>query len=262
MKKFYKEFVIYDSKDFPIHPLTIKLKEYSLITKRIDLLSVFVENITKEKELKKIIKDYNYKEFPLKRDKIPPQNYNNVSIYNELIISRRGPSNKKCIVIKPGISFGYDHPATILTLKKLLNYKELYQNKRALDVGTGSGILSLVMAKLGAKKVIGLDICPYVVEEAINNVRKNRIKFKKVKVILKDISALKKNFSFIVANVPFNVHKLVSNNVKRLLSKGGALLLGGIMKESVWLIKKIYSDFQEIDFETLDDWSVILLKYT
>lgn len=259
MKGFYKEFVIYGGENFPIQPLIGKVRNLNFLIKRHDLLSVFIKNIREERELKKIIKGYNYKEFQLEKDKVPIQNYRNISV-DELIIRRKGPPDRRSIIIGPGISFGYDHPATILTVKKLIYYKSLFKDRRVLDVGIGSGILSLVMAKKGAKKVIGVDICPFVIKEAIKNVRKNHIKFKRIKVILKDVSALKQKFSFIVANVPINVHEVVSNAVKRLLLRDGAILLGGIMKENIRDIKKIYNDFNEVDLETLENWSVILLK--
>lgn len=259
MRDFYKEFIIYTNKNLPIKQLIKEIKHLPFIIKRNDLLSIFVKNIDEEKILKTLLAGYNYKEFSLKKDETPSQNFKSLEL-GEIAFKRSGKANKKHIVIAPGISFGYDHPATILTVKKLLSLKNLYREKRILDVGIGSGILSLVMVKQGAKKVIGLDICPFIVKEAIKNVRKNNIKFKRIEVLFRDISLLKKKFFFIVANVPLNVHEIISGSIKRLLEKDGFFLLGGIMNNNIETIKKIYNEFNDIDIDFLEDWAIVLLK--
>lgn len=259
MKSFYKEFVISNDKNILKSQLIGKIKYFPFVIKRSDLLSVFVKNKKDEERLKKILTGFNFKEFLLKKDVVPPQNLQKIRI-DGLVFKRSGMVSKNHIIITPGVSFGYDHPATILMIKKLLNLSEFYKGKRILDVGAGTGILSLVMVKKGAKKIIGLDICPFVVKEAMKNVKKNHIKRKKIQILLKDISLLRKKFSFVVANVPINVHELVSTSIKKLLYKDGFLLIGGIVKSNIENIKKIYNDFKILEIDFLEDWSVILLK--
>jgi ribosomal protein L11 methyltransferase len=260
MKGFIKEFILYANESLPIQLIINEIRKFPFILKRPDILSIFVKNEKEENEVKTILTPYSYKEFLLKKDEIPSQSLKSFKI-SDITFKRRGESNNKSIIITPGISFGYDHPATILTIEALLKHKELFINKRVLDVGIGSGILSLVMLKSGAKKIIGIDICPFVVNEAIKNIRKNKIKFKRVRVFLKDISLFKKKFSIIVANVPINVHGLISKSVKALLENDGYLLLGGVMRGDIYKLTNIYNEFQIINMESFDEWITIVMKH-
>lgn len=259
MKDFYKEIVISNNENLANSHLIEKIKHFPFIIKRDDLLSIFVRNVEDEKRLKKLLNGFSVKEFVLKKDIVPPQNLNDIKI-NGLIFKRSGKVSKNHIIISPGIAFGYDHPATVLIIRKLVQFKNLYKNKRVLDVGVGTGILSLVIAKKGARKVIGLDICPFVVKEAVKNVKKNHIRRKRIQVLLKDISLLRKKFSFIVANVPINVHEIISKSIQKLVLKDGFLMLGGILKENIELLKIFYDGFDILEIDFLEDWSAILLK--
>ncbi|MCX7769746.1 MAG: 50S ribosomal protein L11 methyltransferase [Proteobacteria bacterium] len=259
MKDFFKEFLIYFDENTSIHPFIAKINNLSFIIKRHNVLSIFAKSFKEEQKIKKLITGFNFKEFLLRKEEIPNQNLKEIKIEN-FIIKRAGKICNKSIFISPGIAFGYDHPATILTAKKLIQNSHLFYSQRVLDVGIGSGILSIIMAKKGANKIIAIDICPFVVKEALKNIRKNRIRFKKIKVLLKDITQLRKKFSFIVANVPINVHLLVASKIKSLISKDGAVLLGGILKNEVKVIEEAYNEFKITDFSLLEDWATILLK--
>lgn len=138
--------------------------------------------------------------------------------YKFLNSFKKSMGNSEDIVIKPGISFGFSHPATTIMLQ-LLNDEWLSQKKRALDIGCGSGILSIFLERKGLKKIYAIDIDPYIIKETIDNVKNNVCKKKVIKVLLKDIFFLKKPFDLIVANVPINVHMLVATHIKRLLKK-------------------------------------------
>lgn len=71
----------------------------------------------------------------------------------------------------PGPGFGdLSHPTTNLMLEMMPSYMA---GKRVLDVGSGSGILTLAAAQLGAKEVIGIDIDPLAIEHGVNNLKLN-----------------------------------------------------------------------------------------
>lgn len=127
-------------------------------------------------------------------------------------------------------------------------------------MGAGSGLLSIVIHRLGANKVYGIDICPFVIAEAIKNVRKNGIKKDKVKILLKDISKIKRRFQFIVANVPINVHELVSKKILNILDTKGALLIGGITENQLSMVKSLYNPLQPYLFFEKEGWHSILFK--
>ncbi len=87
--------------------------------------------------------------------------------YAHISFADIGLNHKGNILLTPGPGFGdLSHPTTYLTLQMMAPYVE---NKRVLDLGCGSGILSLAAAELGAKEVVGIDI----EEEAIIHAKQN-----------------------------------------------------------------------------------------
>jgi ribosomal protein L11 methyltransferase len=81
--------------------------------------------------------------------------------------------NEVIVELDPGEAFGTGQHGT--TKGAILAMTEHISRKRVLDVGCGSGILSIVAAKLGASKVVGIDIDPVAVKVAIENVESNGV---------------------------------------------------------------------------------------
>lgn len=80
----------------------------------------------------------------------------------------------EAIIIDPGVSFGSGfHGSTRACLELLVRLYELDEPKRVLDLGTGSGILALAAARLGALSVVAVDTQPVAVEAARGNVARN-----------------------------------------------------------------------------------------
>jgi ribosomal protein L11 methyltransferase len=78
------------------------------------------------------------------------------------------------IELDPGMAFGTGlHPTTQMCLRAIERY--LPAGARAIDLGTGSGILAIAAAKLGAASVLALDVDPVAVEAARENVRRNQV---------------------------------------------------------------------------------------
>lgn len=77
----------------------------------------------------------------------------------------------KTILLKPGPGFGdLSHPSTTLVIELMAS---LVQNKTVIDIGCGSGVLSLAASSLGAKKVLGVDIDPEAVRHSQENAKLN-----------------------------------------------------------------------------------------
>ena len=84
--------------------------------------------------------------------------------------------DKILIEIDPGISFGTGkHETTQLCIRQLLKYIQKDQGQKALDVGCGSGILSIVALKLGAGSVVGTDIDENCMVSAKENMKMNHL---------------------------------------------------------------------------------------
>lgn len=88
----------------------------------------------------------------------------------------------------------------------LINNLTEVKNKSVLDVGTGTGIQAINAKKQGAKKVIGIDINPYAIETAIENIKLNKLDANKISFIESDLfNSIKTEYKFdvILFNAPY-----------------------------------------------------------
>jgi ribosomal protein L11 methyltransferase len=132
------------------------------------------------------------------------------------------------IDITPGMAFGTGtHATTILCIQAL---EERLKKKRqsVLDVGTGSAILSIIAAKLGAKEVWGIDIDGAAVENARVNVERNEVS-DIVKIRKGGIGSLQKKFDVIVANIDLKSLRRMRRPLVGRLEYRGFLVLSGIL---------------------------------
>jgi len=148
------------------------------------------------------------------------------------IIKLNLPSGEETeIVINPGWSFGKGgHPTTKLCIKAL---EELFKNKQiesVLDVGCGSGVLSIASASLGADYIVGVDIDQVITNEANYNKEQNGFSTK-IKIILGSIEDVPGRFDLVVANILIDSIIAISPDVKERVAAGGTILLSGIKDE-------------------------------
>lgn len=135
------------------------------------------------------------------------------------------------IDMDPGMAFGTgEHPTTMLCLEVL---DELVtQGTRVADVGTGSGILAVAAAKLGAAEVDAVDIDPEAVQVAADNVRANGVE-EKVRLRVGDVSALAAfgpaPYDVIVMNIVTDVIIAALPTLTAHLGAGARLVLSGII---------------------------------
>ena len=149
---------------------------------------------------------------------------------------RKGQSS---IDITPGMAFGTGtHATTLLSIQAL---EETLKKKGlcVLDVGTGSGILSIIAAKLGAKEVWGIDIDGVAVENARENVEKNRVSAI-VKTRKGSIGGLHKKFDVVVANIDLKSLRRMRKPLLNHLKKQGFLILSGILEQEKEKIRRLY----------------------
>lgn len=245
------EFQIKNFNDFSLKDL----KTLRWVKKRRDLVSIFAfNNMERDKILKRLGKRFVYKEFLLNTfNECMPVNQN--FIFDSFRFTGKDETGKDIISVNTTRSFGFDHPATILTLEMISLYKNSFQNQRVLDIGCGSGILSLYMLKKGGKKAFCVDIDPFIVDEARRNARVNGFSKKRLNVLLTDISKLKKSYQFIVANVPMNVHILIVDDVKRLLGLKGIFIAGGFFNSNFKELIELYKGLNLIELKTKEDWA-------
>jgi ribosomal protein L11 methyltransferase len=134
------------------------------------------------------------------------------------------------IDIAPGMAFGTGTHATTILCIQALEERLKKRGRSVLDVGTGSGILSIAAAKLGAKEAWGIDIDGVAVENARENVEKNDVS-DIVKIRKGRIGSLKKKFDIIVANIDFRSLGRMRGSLVGHLKDQGFLVLSGILEE-------------------------------
>jgi ribosomal protein L11 methyltransferase len=134
------------------------------------------------------------------------------------------------LIILPGRAFGTGtHPTTQRCLKLL--QARLGEGKFVIDVGTGSGILAIAAAKLGATRVIAIDIDPIAIKEAKDNLRLNKIT-SKITLVIGDVSSLARiEADLILANIEVKVINQILPQLSLLLKHKGWVILSGLLKE-------------------------------
>jgi len=166
------------------------------------------------------------------------------------------------IEIDPGMAFGTGtHPSTSLCVEML--EKHLKPDDSILDVGTGSGILLLSAAGLGAKNLSGIDIDEVAVKIAAENLILNGIEADRFNITTGKISAISKgNFDIIIANILTHVIIGIIPDVKRLLKDNGIFICSGIVEENKDIItKKLKSGgFEIFDIVIKEKWAVFAAK--
>lgn len=141
------------------------------------------------------------------------------------------PKDMFSIVLDPGQAFGTGlHPSTRLSMKLIEDSADLHPSLstlRLLDVGTGTGILSIVAHKLGFGYVEAIDNDEDAVRVARENLELNDSK--KVVVSSKPISEIQPSFDLIVSNILLETHRELRTSYERLLTPGGILILAGLL---------------------------------
>lgn len=170
------------------------------------------------------------------------------------------------ITIYPAMAFGTGrHPSTRLCLKAL---EEVWGRSlppdpkpwQVLDVGTGTGILALAAARLGAG-VLAIDVDPEAVASARENVRLNALE-EMVLVEATPLTALRQQFALILANLTApDLLELAEALSARLLG-GGALIVSGFLQEDRPQLERRFLSLglQETGFLTEEDWGALILR--
>ena len=164
--------------------------------------------------------------------------------------------------IEPGLAFGTgSHPTTKLCLETLEKYID--ENSTVLDIGCGSGILSIASLLLGAKSAFGVDIDKLAVKTAIENAKENGFEppvFDAVNGNLSDKVSGK--YNVIVANIVADIIMQFNEEVCNFLEDDGIYITGGIID-----IRKdeVVHSFEQNGFEILANyeekgWNVFVCK--
>lgn len=150
----------------------------------------------------------------------------------------QGETDRIVFTVNPGLTFGTGtHNSTKLCIAEL--EKIITPNTNMIDIGCGSGILSIISLLLGAKNAVALDIDPNSVHVAYENAQMNNVDTNLYHVYSGDILTDKqlidkisdKKYDVVVANIVADVIIALLPTVKDIIAKGGKFVCSGIINE-------------------------------
>ena len=157
------------------------------------------------------------------------------------------------IELDPGLAFGTgSHPTTFLCLRWL--DANMPQGAAVLDYGCGSGILAITAAKLGAGKVVGVDIDKQAIRASHDNAAQNQVN---IEVYLPDEQP-EGQFDVVVANILANPLRMFGQMLAGRVKTDGQIVLSGILAEQVEEISALYQQWFDMKPATIQDgWACL-----
>lgn len=168
--------------------------------------------------------------------------------------------NGMLIEILPKMSFGTGHHQTTWMMSKAL-FEMKGLPDEVLDMGTGTGVLAIIAEKLGAQKIVAVDIEDWSIENTIENAERNDCS--KIEAICGDIEVLEgRKFGLILANINKNVLKRHLPEYATMLSSNNTLMLSGFFDTDIDEIVTYANQFGLIWVRTInkENWAAIELK--
>lgn len=166
------------------------------------------------------------------------------------------------IEITPGMAFGTGTHATTKLCMESLEKRLKKRGLSVLDVGTGSGILSIAAAQLGAEEVFGIDIDQLAVEIARENVSQNQVS-DTVRIKKGRIGDIRKRFDLVVANLDFRSLKKMRIALIRHIKRHGFLILSGVLETEEERLRQGYTrtgDLQWIEAIQEGEWVCLIFR--
>ena len=170
--------------------------------------------------------------------------------------------DKLNIIVEPGQAFGTGlHGTTSLCAEFLKEYADKNGNFSLLDVGTGSGILSVIGKKLGANTITAFDIDPNASDVFVNHFEINNLTLENVNFFIGEIENLKvEKYDVVIVNI---IESIVRRILKSVISfVGDRLIISGILEKD----SKGFEDFLEdlnlklVEKRIKGEWAGYLLE--
>lgn len=169
------------------------------------------------------------------------------------------------VTLDPGMAFGTGvHPTTRMCLEQV--EQRVLSGMRILDVGTGSAILALAAAKLGAQGVVAIDNSSVAAESAIANVAMNDLgdRIKVVLGVLDEVEAerMAGQYNLVLANIIAQVIGSIAPQLAQVLAPQGLLVVSGIIEARRHDAEGplLESGLELVEEVKIDDWLALVFK--
>jgi ribosomal protein L11 methyltransferase len=176
------------------------------------------------------------------------------------------PPGVIALEIDPGQAFGTGlHPTTrmcLLWMDEMVGEDRGLAPSSALDVGTGTGILAIALARMGVREVWALDSDPVAVEVARENARINRVE-DRLRLVHGSLEAVENRvFPLIVANLTGAVFLEIAPELAGRLVSGGRVVISGVLEQERDQVRRRMEDCGLHTAETrgIEEWCAMLLR--
>ncbi len=165
------------------------------------------------------------------------------------------------IIIDPEMSFGTGHHETTRLISRAL-FDITIKNKRILDFGSGTGLLSILAEKLGAKSIDAIEIDSNSLNNSIKNAQKNNCSL--INFINGSGSSIP-NMAYDLLLVNINKNTIINefNFIKKTLKKDSVILFSGFFKEDIDSIEKLgqLNGLNTLYSNLENQWALVAMKY-
>jgi ribosomal protein L11 methyltransferase len=168
------------------------------------------------------------------------------------------PDDLLVIDIEPGSTFGLgDHPTTVLSLRALRGV--VWPGATVLDVGAGSGVLSVAAALLGAGRVEAIDISPASPAVVESNAEANGVGGK-VEASTVPLAVVDSTYDIVLANILAPTLIELAEDLKRVLSPSGLLVISGVLVDRHAHVLEALAPLVPVSTATRDGWACVTLR--
>ena len=174
-------------------------------------------------------------------------------------------SDEVVLTLDPGMAFGTGlHPTTRMCLEQV--EQRVHTGMKVLDVGTGSGILAIAAAKLGAESVYAIDNSSVAVESTLANAEMNDLqdRIQVVLGVLDDAEATRMTgqYDFVIANIIAHVIGSIASQLAQVVSPTGLLVVSGIIEARRHDAEDplLAAGLELVEQVMIDDWMALVMR--
>lgn len=173
---------------------------------------------------------------------------------------RPAETRRRVVFIEPAMAFGTGtHETTRCCLEFIDELCAGGAPARALDVGTGSGILAIALARLGVREVLGLDNDPVALEAARANLELNGVGGA-VTLSGARVARVRRRFPLVAANILLETLVGMAASLTRCVAVRGRLVLSGLLHDHVPEAVRRFPGLRLEQRKDRGEWSTLLLR--